>query len=90
MLLEALSLMEDADGGPLVTTVLGDPSRPSTVPVRLPREGQCTRVRDVLSVEVFERSMRRTCLSSEAWSGPYRQSRSGAPSGRERLLVVHE
>lgn len=91
MLLEALSLVEDADGGPLVTTVLGDPSRPSTVAGAIASaRANALAVRDVLSVEVFE-ALNAAHLSVVRGLGLARIDSPGVALHRvvERLLVVH-
>ena len=91
MLLEALSLAPDADGASLVTTVLGDPSRPSTVAGAIASaRANALAVRDVLSVEVFE-ALNAAHLSVVRGLGLVRVDSPGVALHRvvERLLVVH-
>lgn len=91
MLLEALSLEGDTDGTSLVSAVLGDPSRPSTVAGAIASaRANALAVRDVLSVEVFE-ALNAAHLSVVRGLGLSRVDSPGVALHRvvERLLVVH-
>lgn len=91
MLLDALSLERDVEGAALVTVVLGDPSRPSTVAGAIASaRANALAVRDVLSVEVFE-ALNAAHLSVVRGLGLARVDSPGVALHRvvERLLVVH-
>lgn len=91
MLLEALSLEDDAQSSSLVATVLGDATRASTVAGAIAAaRANALAVRDVLSVEVFE-ALNAAHLAVVRGLGLARVDSPGVALHRvvERLLVVH-
>ena len=91
MLLEALSLEDDAQSSSIVATVLGDATRASTVAGAIAAaRANALAVRDVLSVEVFE-ALNAAHLAVVRGLGLARVDSPGVALHRvvERLLVVH-